>query len=883
MVFILPALLILSLIGIRFQKCNSQENTYVSKETSNSIRGIFIILIFCATFLGGGTISGFVPQGEINLFDKPMQSFFQQFEQLLYVPFFFYSGFGIFETYKNKGKKYAKRIPLQQILRHFISYFIAWIFFAVTALALKSNFSIRDYLLSIIGLSSIGNPTNWFVFVMIILYLFSFVSFRIADQRTAVIIHVVLTLFIYFMFKTFALPGSPYLWNSMPAYVFGVIYSHVKERVEPKLFKYRITRYLVLLVSAGMLAVSMYYIKLIPYGDFRRAAFLVPSFFFSVALVALTSIVRIKNKILNFIGANSFWIFILMQLPLIWLNRIEFITQIKYIYFAVSLIIVIGLAFVFNKIFNYFWNIFAKNHGEASEESNIQLGIAISYIALVVSAIGAFVVTPRILENLGDKQYGLLSFANSITAWLTIITSALAASYIKFAAKYKKENKDVGIVNTAYLRIFAFSGLGMFALIAVGVFIFLGLNIQLPQYSSAENKLILYLILISGINVTLNIVFSVFNNFLTYKKQFIFIRLLALIVSFLTFALNLIFSFVTKNVLSIAIVATVLTATSSLITIIFAFRKERMTFAKIGFKESSPLFKSIIAFSGFILLNAVVDRVNAELDKTLLGIMVNAEAVTDYTLSKYFNVYFTTLSVSISSTYVPQIHELVANDDKKSLSALFLKICRSQMLILFLVGGGFFVVGKDFMNLWLGAEKEHLYYYALVPISLNMFTLSVNSCIEIQRAMNKHKFRAFLYVGLAVINIAVSVLLIKILPTGYQIWGAYIGTAVSVVFGNIIVLNIYNKVKIGLPIGRYFLLAFKHVLYAGVGVAAGMLLGHFILEPHGIGTAGRLLIQGSLFVIIYLGIMLIFERKTMIPLFGSVKKRLKAIAKGSDN
>ena len=876
MVFLLPILFIISLFGVRLQKCNSQENTYLSKDSSNAIRGIFIVLIFCATFMTGHFTSD-AP----NMFDRPMDSFFSNFEQLLYVPFFFYSGFGIFETYKNLGKQYARRIPLQQILRHFISYFIAWVLFAITALALHSQYSIQDYLLSIIGISDIGNPTNWFVFVMIFLYFFSFISFRIADQKTAVIIHIVLVTFLYFMFRSFAEPGSPYLWNSMPAYVFGVIFSHLKERIEPLLFKRKITRYIVFFVSVGLLALTMFYIKLIPIAVFKNAAFIFPSLFFSMALLSLTSIVKIKNKVLNFIGSNSFWIFILMQLPCIWLKRIDFISNIKYLYFALSFVIVAGIAFVGNKVFNYVWNIFAKNHGEASEESNVQLGIAISYIALFVSAIGAFVVTPRVLENLGDTQYGLLSFANSITIWLTVITSALAASYIRFAAKYQKENKDVGIINTSYLRIFAISGLGMFALIAIFVFVLLGFNIQLPQYSSEENKLILYLILISGINVSLNIIFSVFNNFLTYKKQFIFIRTLALAVSFLTFMLNLIFSFVTKNVLSIAIIAVVLTSISSIITIVFAFRKERMTFAKLNYRESSPLIRSIIIFSGFILLNAVVDRVNNELDKTLLGLLVNAEAVTDYTLAKYFNNYFLVLSASISSTYVPKIHELVANEDRKNLNALFLKICRSQMLLLFLVGGGFFAVGKEFMNLWLGADREYLYYYTLVPVSLDMFTLSVNSCIEIQRAMNKHKFRAFLYLGLAAVNIGVSVFLIKILPNGYQVWGAFIGTVVSVVLGNIITLNIYNKVKIGLPMGSYFISVFKHILYAGAGVAVAIVLRWYL--PDMFGVAARLLIQGAAFAIIYLAALLIFERKTLLPIFGGIKRRLKAVAAGKEN
>lgn len=873
MVFVLPALLILSLIGIRLQKCNSRDNTYLTKNSSNVIRGLFIILIFTSTFIG--TMS------TVNKFDTPMVYFVHHYEQLLYVPFFFYSGYGIFETFKNNGREYARKIPLQQILRHYIAYFISWILLAMTALALHSNYSIQDYLLSTIGVSDIGNPTNWFVFVMIFLYLFSFISFRIADKKTAVIINVVLTIFLFFMYRSFAPAGSPYLWNTMPAYVFGLLYSYVKERVEPVLFKHRINRFILLIVSFGGLVASLFAIKQIPYSDFRNAAFIVPSFFMSMTIVSLTSIVNIRSKILAFIGANSFWIFILQQVSLIWLTKVGFIYNQKYVYFLVALAIAIGLGVVLNKVFSHFWDIFAKNHGEASEQSNIQLGIAISYISLLISTIGAFVVTPRILENLGDRQYGLFSFANSITAWLTVITSALAASYVRFASKQQKENKDVGLVNTSYIRIFGISALIMLAIIGAGIGVMRWSGFTLGQYTESENQLILVLIFISGINVSLNVMFSVFNNFLTYRKQFIFLRTLSLTISFLTFAFNLIFSFITKNVLSVAIVAASMTALSSLITIIYAFRKERMTFARVKYRETSALVRSIIAFSGFILLNAVVDRINGELDKTLLGIMVNAEAVTDYTLSKYLTHYFLTLSIAISSTYVPKIHELIANNDKQGLSSLFLKICRSQMLVMFLVGGGFAAVGLEFTNLWLGAEKEYIYYYSLIPIALDMFTLTVNACIEVQRAMNKHKFRAVLYIGLASINVAISILLIKILPPGYQIWGAFIGTAFSITFGNIIILNIYNKVKIGLPMGSYFISAFKHVGYAAVGVGAA--IAERILIGERVGVAGKLLIQGTTFVILYIIMLFIFERKTIVPVMKKLFAKIKLISKAKPN
>ncbi len=872
MVFILPVLFLLIVLGLRLQKNKTSEPIKIDKSYTLTIRGIFIVLIVLCSYFTAWINSG----GSLNRFDVPMERFLLDFGQLIYVPFFFYSGFGIFETYRTQGKEYARKIPLQQMLRHFLSYFIAWILFSVTALALKSPYSLKDYLLSAFALTTIGN-SSWFVIVMIFLYFFSFVSFRIADQKTAVAINILFAIMLVFALKGFGFPS--YYWNTLFAYVFGVWYSYLKDRIDSKILKNLPLKLLFLGIGVGGLALSFFLNQNIPFNDFKNAAYVFPVFFFCVILVSFTSIFTIKSKLFHFLGTNAFWIYVLHQLPLIWLKNVSFIYNNKYLYFAAALIITIPLAFVLNKVFNYFWNMFAKNHGSTSEENNVRLGIVISYITLFVSIIGAFVVTPRVLENLGDEQYGLLSFANSITAWLTVISSALAASYIKFASEHKKENKDIGIVNTSYFRIFGILSLIMLVIIGAGIAVFRGFNIQLSQYTFEQNKLILWLILISGINVALNVLFSVFTNYLTYNKQFIFIRIVALAVAFLTFACNLIFSFVTKNVLSISIVAVVLTTLSSAITILFAFKNQRMTFARARFKETSPLIRSIITFSSFILLNAVVDQINVNLDKTLLGIMVNAQAVTDYTLAKYFNAYLLTLSVAISSTFVPKIHELVTNNKKEELSALYLKVSKSQMMIMFLVGGGFIAVGKEFMNIWLGIEKEYIYYYAIVPIMLDMICLSCNTCIEIQRAMNKHKFRAFLYIGLALINIAISITLIKLLPDGYQIWGAFIGTAFSVVVGNWIILNVYNKVKIGLPMGKYFLNVAKHIVYAGVGVAVALLL-RFKL-PTTVGVTARFLIQGIVFSVIYFALLLVFERKTIIPLIKKVFGKIKTMAKGA--
>ena len=872
MLFVLPVIAVLLLVGMRLQKKETRRAIYLEKESTFPIRGVFILLIVMASYMAT------LGPSALNDFDRPLYNLFSLYGygQLLYAPLFFYSGYGIFQTFKNKGKKYAQNIPLQQILRHYLSFFIVWIIFVIANLAFKSDYSLKDYLISAIGLDTIGNSA-WYVMVMLIMYFISFISFRVADKKTAVVINLVLAVFVAFGMRAAGAPS--YVTNPLFVYYLGVWYSYLKERIDNHVEKKPYLRFVALGVSALLFTGFLFFYQVVPYSENKELLLIIPMVLLCFMLVSFTSIFKIRSRILHFFGANAFWIYLLHLLPILLFKRIDFVTHYKYVYFGVSFVVTVGLAFIMNKVFNYFWDLFAKYHGKASEESNVKLGIVISYITLFISVIGAFVVTPRVLENLGDAQYGLLSFANSITAWLTVISSALAASYIKFASDRHKEGKDEGLVNRSYIKIFGILAAVMLVIIGAAVGISFAFGLKLPQYSWQENQLILSLLLISGVNVALNVLFSVFNNFLTYRKQFIFIRIVALAVSFLTFACNLIFSFLTKNVLSISIAAVCITTLSSGITIVYAFRKEKMSFARGERKEASPLIKSIITFSSFILLNAVVDQINVNLDKTILGVMVSAEAVTDYTLAKYFNAYLLTLSVAISSTFVPKIHELVANDKREELNALYLKVSTSQMAIMFLVGGGFFAVGKEFMGLWLGVEKEYIYYYALIPIALDMVALSCNTCIEIQRAMNKHKFRAFLYIGLALVNVVLSIILIKVLPKGYEIWGAFIGTAFSVVAGNWIILNLYNKVKIGLPVGKLFFNLAKHALYAGVGVGAALVLRYFVL-PSSMALTLRFIIQGFLFVFIYFGLLLVFERKTAIPMFKKVFGKVKALAKG---
>lgn len=553
-------------------------------------------------------------------------------------------------------------------------------------------------------------------------------------------------------------------------------------------------------------------------------------------------------------------------------KHISFAYSNKYIYLVLCIIVTILVSFATSFIFNKAWNLFANNKGKTSEANNTKVGIMLSYVTLGVSIIGALFVTPRVLNALGDQQYGLYSFATSITAWLTVISGALAASYLRFVTKDKKESGTTGKTNTLYLKLFSILGVSAFIILGIVVTVIKISGLKLSQYSDESNNLILILLVISGLQILISLIFSVFGHFNTYKRQFIFARTLSLCISIVTYALNLIFAILTKTVISIAVISLCLSTISSLITMIYCRRSLKMDFEKAPLKENKSIIRGIIIFSSFIILNTVVDRINSEVDKTILGIMVNAESVTIYTLAKSFNSYLLILSVSISGVFAPRVHELVAGGKKKELGELFIKVSTCQLVILCLVTGGFISCGLPFVKMWLGDARMMVYYHAIPFLILDVVALSCNFGIEVQRAMNKHKFRAILYIILALINVGISVLLVYLLPKEYAIWAVTIGTVFSVITGNWIVLNIYNHKVVGLPMIKYLLNLLKYIGMTTVAVVIPYFVCCFVSNKLSSNFA-IFLIGGSIFMVLYSLLLFIFDKKTVVFLYKKIFRK----------
>ena len=101
--------------------------------------------------------------------------------QMLVVMFLFYSGYGVMESIKTKGSKYVDSIPRKRVLTTLLNFDVAVLVYLLLDISLGIRYSACDTELAFTGWTSIGN-SNWYIFVIILCYLITYISHRIVKQ-----------------------------------------------------------------------------------------------------------------------------------------------------------------------------------------------------------------------------------------------------------------------------------------------------------------------------------------------------------------------------------------------------------------------------------------------------------------------------------------------------------------------------------------------------------------------------------------------------------------------------------------------------------------------------------------------------------------------------
>lgn len=488
-------------------------------------------------------------------------------------------------------------------------------------------------------------------------------------------------------------------------------------------------------------------------------------------------------------------------------------------------------------------------------------GILLSYVSsLLLIAVNIF-ITPFLIRSLGDAEYGVYQMMASFGGYLVLMNFGTGTVMARFVSEFLGKKDKRGERNFIAMCLIITACLAVVIAVAAAVMYSFIDNIYQKSLSAAQLEKAKLLFSVISVNMVINLVWQAFQGIVTAYERFVFNNLLSIVRTVLKAGLLCLAFVFVKDSLVIVLV-------DLFISIVFLVGYTVYAFGILKARPKLYKFdKNVFMSAGFlalaIMLQAVVNQVNTHVDTTILGIMVNPESVTMYSVAMQIFQVFTSLSTAAVAIYLPKFTKLVASGETSGevLTREMIAPSRVQTLISGAITFGFIVCGRDFIYMWMG-EGYALSWLIAIIIMIPTFFVYTNSVIEsVLDAMQKRMVRSLILALSAVANVFVSIVLVYF----FGEIGAPLGTAITTVVGSLIILNIYYKKAIGIKLRMLFFGMFKGImpcLLAATLVSAPLA----VLLP--VSTWG-LFVKGGAFVVVLAVTLMLFgfnkdEKNTVV-------------------
>jgi len=408
---------------------------------------------------------------------------------------------------------------------------------------------------------------------------------------------------------------------------------------------------------------------------------------------------------------------------------------------------------------------------------------------LGVNILIGFLLTPAILNHLGEKRFGIWMLVSSIVGYFGLLQLGVGTAVLRYVPLYQAQQDKEKVSAIVSTGMAFFSAVGF--LIFILTFVFGG---QIAAYFKGGEDLKL-LIQLVGLASALECPSLIFDAAIRGYENFVLVNLLGIFTSIVRGAGIATCIFMDYGLKAMGWTL-VIVSFVSLLTKGLAF-KYRCRDAKLSLRKADLLMlKSLLFYGSMIMVGGAGGLLRTQSSKLVVGKMISLEAVGILGVFVLLMRYYQSLIWALTKVLMPRFSYLSGRDADEQMTTLFFRSTRYATIISGCFALLLWITGPAFLRLWTKNTNISNSIAPLIILTTGMLvSLSHRTGVELLYGLGKQKQEAVFSLLEGIFVLIFSLLLSRKIGLS----GAAIGMALPllVVRGLIQPLYVCALLKVG--------------------------------------------------------------------------------------
>ena len=421
-----------------------------------------------------------------------------------------------------------------------------------------------------------------------------------------------------------------------------------------------------------------------------------------------------------------------------------------------------------------------------------------NWASFVVSVMISLVLSPYIVHSLGDGAYGAWVLLSSLVGYLGLLDLGTRGAVTRYVATYHAAHRHADAGRIASTALVLFGGLG---LLAIGGSVLLALLVNHAFHVPAElADAARIAVVLSGVNVAVSLVSGVFGGIVVGMQRFDALNAVNIVLALAQAVVIVLVLHAGGGLVALALAqlgASVLRGGAS------AWLSWRV-YPELALRASSWSRLHLQVIFSFGISSALLQTAGAVIsyaNALVIGALLPVATITLFAIAATMTDNVRAVIAGISQTLTPMVGALEGQGRSVEVGEVFLQGARFATLAVLPIVLTLELRGASFIGIWMGPAYAGPAGAVLAVLALAVWPFAGYQVMTATMiGTNQHRGLIPFFVGEAVVNVLLSIVLLRYMGIVGVAWG----TAVPRLFVSLLVGPLYVRRHARVPLRAYY-------------------------------------------------------------------------------